>query len=466
MRLRRTLAVMVLLAACAGSCRGDDLHDIQRACFERAFQHQGVHFQAFNFHWFEECIQEAFSADRFHFTVTTVAPGAGLFAGGVGSGRVFRIKGFEFMGAATAALSTDSSPLGMAQMTFAVPSPGFRLREKLRGKEAQYARYDRYGLRTLDRKPGDDPVDAKLSVTLRFRTMDAREQDFYGLGPSTTRSGLAGYGLILSETYAGVNQPVSPWSTIGFDFSFLQPRVTSSTSDEPQMRTLYTEATAPGLTVRDDFARYEPYVTFRVPAQRSTFTEIRIGYAFYHALGDPRLSFERLSGTSKTTIPLEIPNPSHNTPSNRTGLANFLCPTVRNASRCSMGDVTLTALVSAAYTSAGSQVPFYFDSSLGGTDMDGNDVLRGFAQYRFRAPSAVLFQVDYRHPIWRPVGLLSFYDMGKVVQQRSDVSFAQLRHDIGIGLYLHAGNRELARVYIGFGTGEPARPSFKPSTSF
>lgn len=98
--------------------------------------------------------------------------------------------------------------------------------------------------------------------------------------------------------------------------------------------------------------------------------------------------------------------------------------------------------------------------------MDGYDVLRGFGQYRFRGPSAVLFQVDYRHPLWGPVGLLSFYDMGKVVQERSDLSFAELRHDIGLGLYLHAGNRELARFYIGFGTGEPARPSFKFPNSF
>ncbi len=458
MKPRRLLSIMVLLTACACTCRGSDLADIKRACFERADFQKG-------FHWLEECIQESFTADRLHLTLTSVAPGAGILAVGPGSGTVLRGKGLEFIVATTAAISTDGSTIGQAQMTFALPTRGFGVQRALRPAD------QKYGLRAVNRRPEDDPVDAKLSVTLRFRRMDAREQDFYGLGPATTRSGLASYGLILTETYAGANQPLTSWSSLGLDFSFLQPRVTSSISDAPQIRAAYTEATAPGLTVRDDFLRYEPYVTFRIPPQRSTFTTVRIGYAFYHAVGDPRLSFQRLSGVSKTTIPLQIPNAGHKTPSNRTWLgqrwlANTVCPTLRSATRCSLGDLTLTGMVSAAYTSAGSQVPFYFDTTLGGTDMEGNDILRGFATYRFRGPSAVLVQADYRHPIWGPFGLLSFYDTGKVAMQRSDVSFAQLRHDIGVGLYFRAGNRELARVYIGFGSGEPARPSFKFPNSF
>jgi len=36
-------------------------------------------------------------------------------------------------------------------------------------------------------------------------------------------------------------------------------------------------------------------------------------------------------------------------------------------------------------------------------------------------------------------------------------SLDYLRHDIGIGVFARAGNHELMRIYIGFGTGEPAR---------
>jgi hypothetical protein len=456
MRKLHFILAVVFLGASAGYA--DDVTDIRRAC---GYANLGK-----GIHWLEECAQEAFTADTGHVTLTSVAPGAGWVAFGPGAGTHFRGLGREFMVAGSAAFSTDGSYLGQAQMTFALPSRGFGVKEPALRPLDQ-----KYGMRAINRLPYDDPVDAKISFTLRFRRIDAREQDFYGLGPATTRSALSSYGLILNETYAGANQPLTSWSSLGFDFSFLQPRVTSSISDEPQMRAAYSEATAPGLTVRDDFLRYEPYVTFRVPPQRSTFTTVRVAYAFYHALGDPRLSFQRLSGVSKTSIPLLLPTPSQITPSNRKWLGqgwlpNTICPTVRSAARCSLGDLTLTGMVSAAYTSAGSQVPFYLDTTLGGTNMDGNDVLRGFGNYRFRGPSAVLIQADYRHPVWGPIGLLSFYDTGKVVVQRSDISFAQLRHDIGVGLYFRAGNRELARFYIGFGTGEPARPSFKPSTSF
>lgn len=143
-----------------------------------------------------------------------------------------------------------------------------------------------------------------------------------------------------------------------------------------------------------------------------------------------------------------------------------MCPSLRSATRCSLGDLKLVGTVAASYKGAASQVPFYFDQTLGGTDINGNDALRGFADYRFRGPSSVLFQVEYRHRLWGPFGLLAFYDLGKVALLPSDLSLSHLRHDIGLGGFLRVGNREVMRVYVGFGTDEPSRIHPKFPVSF
>lgn len=446
----RYIAFLLLLSASA--CYADDLADIQRACLQRGNFHKGIY-------WAAECVQETFTAEQLHLTMTSVAPGAGFVAVGLGTGTIKRIRSQEFMFAASAAGAPfEGSSVFQGQMTFALPSRG------LTRPESSLNPADRkYGLRSINRKPTDDPVDAKMSVTLRIKRLNAREQDFYGLGPDTTRAGLASYGLQLTETYAGLNNPLTSWSSIGFDFSFLMPRVTSSINAAPPIRTIYNEATAPGLTVRDDFLHYEPYLQFRIPAHRSFFTTLRVGYAFYHALGDPRLSFQRLSASNRVTIPLWVP--SHGSPDKRGAFANTVCPSLRSGTRCSLGDLSLNAMVAASYTRAGSQTPFYFDPTLGGTDFTGNDTLRGFGTYRFRGPNSMLFQAEYRHKVWGPVGLLLFYDTGKVALERSDLSFEHLQHDFGPGLYFSVGNREIIRVYMGFG-GEVARLQQKFAGSF
>jgi hypothetical protein len=451
----RKLWQLTLILLLAGTTsRADSLSDIRRACIERGNFHKGIH-------WLEECVQEMFTAEPVHVTLTSVAPGAGLAAFGPAFGKVIPIGHFDFLLASSAAVSTDGSYVGAAQVTFALPTRSFF---QLNEDSARSARR-KYGLHATERRAGSDPLDAEISVTLGYRRFDAREQDFYGLGPSTTLSSQASYGLILSDTYAKIDDPISAWNSIGIDFSFLQPRVTSSINTAvPQIRAAYDETTAPGLNSRDDFLRYEPYALFRVPPHGSFFTTVRVGYAFYQALGDRSFSFQRLSAASSTSIPLWIP--SHGTPSHRNWFLNAVCPSLRSATRCSLGDLTLIGNVAAAYRGAASEVPFYFDQTLGGTDINGNDTLRGFNDYRFRGPSSLLFQAEYRHSVWGPFGLLAFYDLGKVALLPSDISLDHLRHDIGLGMFVRAGNHEVMRIYIGFGSGEGSRVKPKFPVSF
>jgi hypothetical protein len=441
--MRRFYKTQIAALLCAGAAYGDTFKDIQHYCLERGSAAKGIH-------WIEECIQTVFTDEPYHLTATAVAPGAGIAAFGPAFGLVPRVRHYEFLLTGLVAVSTDGSTVGLAQATIALPTRGLA-----------HLNDARTGGTTLE----DAPADARASLTLRARRINAREQDFYGIGPNTTLNGRATYGLQQTELYAGFNNPLSSWISAGFDFSFLAPRVTSSVnSGATALASAYNEQTAPGLGVRDNFVRYEPYVTLRVPPQRSLNTRLRAGYAIFHDLGDARYSFRRVEATSKTTIPLWAP--SHNTPSHRPWIANTMCPSLRSATRCSVGTLAITADVTTSYSGTGHQVPFYFDPTLGGADIENNDTLRGFRDYRFRGPNSVLFQVEYRHPVWGPLGVLSFYDLGEVALQPGELSLGGMRHDIGLGIYLHLGNRELVRFYVGFGSGEGTRATPKlPGTN-
>jgi phospholipase C len=43
-------------------------------------------------------------------------------------------------------------------------------------------------------------------------------------------------------------------------------------------------------------------------------------------------------------------------------------------------------------------IPFYMQPTLGGSDIDSVVGLRGFDNYRFRAPDAMFLQAEYDHP--------------------------------------------------------------------
>ena len=85
--------------------------------------------------------------------------------------------------------------------------------------------------------------------------------------------------------------------------------------------------------------------------------------------------------------------------------------------------------VSTSDTDAGQTMPFYFMPTLGG-----NDTLRGFREYRFRGPHAILAQAEYRWEIWSGFDGALFYDAGKVADRRGDLNFkdleTRLRHRV------------------------------------
>jgi len=72
--------------------------------------------------------------------------------------------------------------------------------------------------------------------------------------------------------------------------------------------------------------------------------------------------------------------------------------------------------------------------TLGGSDANGDPTLRGYKDYQFRGPNALLFQVEYNHRFYKYLGGFVFYDAGKVALRRSDIDFSNLRQSYGFGV--------------------------------
>jgi hemolysin activation/secretion protein len=84
--------------------------------------------------------------------------------------------------------------------------------------------------------------------------------------------------------------------------------------------------------------------------------------------------------------------------------------------------------------------------------LGGNDTLRGFRQYRFRGPHAILAQGEYRWEIWSGLEGALFYDTGKVANRRADLDFTKLERDYGFGFRFNTDESIVFRVDAGFGS--------------
>jgi hypothetical protein len=115
------------------------------------------------------------------------------------------------------------------------------------------------------------------------------------------------------------------------------------------------------------------------------------------------------------------------------------------------GTVGLEARVVESFTPAGNSVPFYFQPTLGGADLNGATALASYADYRFRAPNLMLFRASVEHSIWGPIGLLLTADTGKVALTRGDLGFSHLRHSYGAGITLRAGGFPMVQLLFAWG---------------
>jgi hypothetical protein len=256
---------------------------------------------------------------------------------------------------------------------------------------------------------------------------------FYGLGPNSSVKGSALYSERDITVGAGAVVPVTWWFNVGGKIEELNPSIgAASDSTHSPVSAAFTPAQAPGIASQPTFSHYTFYVRPHYPAQEPYWLLYKVSYGFYQDHDTGMYSFRRFRADLLHNLYLE-----------RSGKARR-----RDSILSLYGRLTLSD------ASAGRVVPFYFQDTLGGSDIDGDPALRAFADYRFRAPNAMLFEAEWDRRLWKVLGVMAFFDTGKVAMQRSDIDFSGMRHSVGGGLTIWSASRVVFRAYVGFGGGE------------
>ncbi len=286
---------------------------------------------------------------------------------------------------------------------------------------------------------------------------------YFGLGPTTTLAGRTFYGM--TQTIVG-GSAVKPFyerlnaSLYGeVNGRFVDIRA-STGQPSPSIGTLYTEATAPGLATHPGTLQLGEGVRIR-PIFFDDFLRLNYNLAYqqFFTPGNSTFSFQRLTADlshefaiyKKTTRNLLPRDNNPNGPddcSSPTDTTRSACPAI---TRDREGTIGLRFFLAESMTPGGDVVPFYFQPTLGGVDIDGNPSLSSYQDFRFRAPNVMFFRQSLEHSIWGPLGFSFIVDEGKVALRRGDLGSNPWIHSFSAGLTLRAGG--FPQVFLLFAWG-------------
>jgi hypothetical protein len=242
----------------------------------------------------------------------------------------------------------------------------------------------------------------------------------------------------------------------------------------PSMGAVYTEGTAPGLSTQPAYVQFGEGVrlTPELPARFLRLNYLAEFQQFYPP-SSSTYAFRRLLFDLNHEIPLYTlhrggtgASPAGGTATGANsgeegavafaprgaGSPGFGLPPV-SPTKDLTGSISVRLLIEESTAKAGSSVPFYFQPTLGGSDIDGQTLLASYPDYRFRAPNLMVLRGSFEQSLGRkiPAGVFFSYEEGKVGTRRDDVVFDHMRHTFTAGVTIHAGG--LPVVYVLFAWG-------------
>ena len=297
-------------------------------------------------------------------------------------------------------------------------------------------------------KPSNLSVHPYTVFNLDAQSISLNTLYYYGLGPHSLATNATVYGE--TETIVGANAivPVPALRSLNLSLlgeingRFVDIRGNHGESS-PSIGQVFNETTAPGLTSQAGFAefgeaaRLDPNL-FNDHLQIDYFAQLQE----FVAASNSQYSFRRFTANLNHTVPLYRNSGSYG-PKSFNGPDD--CAVAVGATKCPAiqrnreGSIAVGLYITESIADAGSVVPFYFQPTLGGSDINGNPWLSSYDDYRFRAPNAILLRESFEHSIWGPIGFAFSADQGKVALTRGDVAFDHLAHSFSAGLTLRAG---------------------------
>jgi hypothetical protein len=341
-----------------------------------------------------------------------------------------------------------------------------------------------FGTKGRSLKPNLTALPERPVINVYAQTITLNKLSYFGLGPSTTEAGRSFYGM--RQTIAGVSA-VKPFAArlsaavfgeVNGRFVDIRP---SLGQPSPSIGALYTEATAPGLTNQAGTLQLGEGVRMRpVLWEDRLHLDYNLTFQQYIAPGNSTFSFQRLTTdlshqfaiyrkTTRSIVPRDTNGPDecsvdrdsenaecsvdkfaqHHECLTAQGAKN---PDCKELSRDLQGSFGLRVFSALSMTPGGDIVPFYFQPTLGGSDINANQSLSSYQDYRFRAPNVLLIRESFEHSIGNlPLGFTFMVDEGKVAFTRGELGSSPWIHSFSAGLTLRAGG--FPQVYLLFSWG-------------
>jgi len=301
-------------------------------------------------------------------------------------------------------------------------------------------------------------------LNLYAQAISLNKVNYFGIGNDTSLTGASTFGM--SETIVGgsVIKPVFEWPAIqGLNLTLMAEvngRLINVRADNgqsvPSIGTLYTNATAPGLTSQPGFVQFGEGIRIKPVVGDRLQLNYLGNIQEFSAPSNSRYSFLRWTADLAHTFYLygysesARPGGAGSSP-DQCADTTTKCPGV-SLTRNLSGSIGVRLLLSESINSASSVVPFYFQPTLGGQDINSALTLGSYQDYRYRAPNLLLLQGIFEHSIWGPIGMQFMADQGRVAADRGDLGFSHLRHSFAAGLTLRAGAFPMVYVMFAWGS--------------
>jgi hypothetical protein len=300
--------------------------------------------------------------------------------------------------------------------------------------------------------------------------------NYFGLGNDSSLLDASIFGMTQTIVGGNVTKPVYQWPSISklnlslfgeMNGRFVNIRSESS-STVSSIYSVYNDATAPGLSSQPGFLQFGEGV--RIKPVLGDHLELNYAGSLqqFVAPSSSQNTFERWTVDLNHTFYLygytqSAPKTTSMTGPNECAPSGEKCPEI-SRSRNLNGSIGVRLLLSESMNSV-SKVPFYFQPTLGGQDINSSLTLGSYQDYRFRAPNFLLLQESFEHSIWGPFGLKFMADQGRVALTRSDVGFSHLKHSFAAGLTLRAGGFPMVSMMFAWGGPEGHHNIFNLNSS-
>jgi outer membrane protein assembly factor BamA len=286
----------------------------------------------------------------------------------------------------------------------------------------------------LPRLAGD-----RLELTGGIGWWDYTQMRFYGLGADSKPEDRASYRYEATHAQGVARFRVTPWFSVGDEFGYLNSNIRSGTDSRyPSIDETFTDAEAPGLERPPNLAYTRLF--FDVD-YRDQPDNTRGGGRYLLEWG---VGYDQSAGGEfnyrRTDLFVEQVFPIFDKKRN------------------------FALLFRAAHVDplhADGRVPFFLSPTIGGAT-----TLRSYAEERFRAPTFVLFNGEYRWEGFSSLDLALFFDAGEVGDRLQDITLKDVKTGFGFGLRFNTTKAVFMRIDFGFGGPEGNRVFFKFGPAF